>query len=124
MRDIELSTFAEWIRSGNILGVWDSPLKLRLEVMNNGSAAFVVRGICISVKNDYLLWKSSKDILPQITNDRIDPQGKYIYKVDVRHILRSYSANKQFTMKVFGDDVVFESDILSVNLLNLQQLKY
>jgi hypothetical protein len=124
MKKIDIRTYATWISETNIFGTHTTPLLLQVEIHNNTSKDVIIRGICISAKSNFLLFNTSKDILRQDKNYIVNAKSKFSFQFDIRHILTQYSADKKFTVKIFSDIGNYESDKLTVNMLNKVKSAY
>jgi hypothetical protein len=121
MKDIKIETFATWELQTGIFGTSSTPLILQIDVKNNTNTKFNITGICVSLKRDFILFGTSKDILYANKNENVAPNSKFTFKIDIYHLQSNYSADKKFTIKVFGKNKNYESEELSIN--HLQKLK-
>jgi hypothetical protein len=117
MKDIKIETFATWELQIGIFGASTTPLILQIDVKNNTNVKFDITGICVSMKKDFFLFGKSEDILYANKNEAVSPHSKFTFKIDIRHLQSQYSTNKKFTIKVFGKNKNYESDELSIKIL-------
>ena len=73
---------------------------LALEIHNKTSRDITIDSICISIKNNYLLFSTSSDELKQSKSYLIRSNSKFDFKLDVRHLFERYSTSKKFKVKV------------------------
>lgn len=118
MQDIKVNTYANWEAQTTIFGTSVSPLQIMAEIKNDSNYPFTITGICISIKSKKFLFSVSNDILYADKNDIANPNSQFRYSIDIRHILNNYDADKKFTLKVFGENENFESDVMTINMLH------
>lgn len=119
MSKIEIKTFATWESRTNILGKQTTPLMLKIEIDNNTNEIFTIDSICISIKLDYIIFKTSKDILKQTKSYSINSKSSFSFNLDVRYLLNKYSPNKKFKVKIISNNETFESDIVYLDTLKV-----
>ncbi len=117
MNELEIKTFATWETSVGLLGNFKTPLLLLIEVHNKTSRDITIDSICISIKNNYLLFNTSSDELKQSKTYTIRGNSKFDFKLDVRHLFERYSTSKKFKVKVTSNTKVFESDMVNIGTL-------
>jgi hypothetical protein len=88
-----------------------------VEIHNKTSRDITIDSICISIKNNYLLFSTSSDELKQSKSYLIRSNSKFEFKLDVRHLFERYSTSKKFKVKVTSNTKVFESDMVSIGAL-------
>ena len=119
MNKIEIKTFTTWESLTNILGKQTSPLLLQIDIENKTNNIFKIDSICVSIKHNYILFKTSEDILKQTKSYSINPKSSFSFKFDVRHLLSKYSTDKKFKVKVESNSEIFESDIVHLGALKV-----
>lgn len=119
MSKIEIKTFATWESLTNILGKQTTPLLLQVDVENKTNGVFIISSICISIKHNYILFKTSEDVLKQTKSYSINPKSTFSFKLDVRHLLSKYSTDKKFKVKIESNNEVYESDIVYLGALKV-----
>lgn len=117
MIELEIKTFATWETSVGLLGNFKTPLILLVEIHNKTSRDITIDSICISIKNNYLLFSTSSDELKQSKSYLIRSNSKFDFKLDVRHLFERYSTSKKFKVKVTSNTKIFESDMVSIGAL-------
>lgn len=119
MNKIVINTFATWESLTTVFGTKTTPLLLQIEVENKTNQKIIVDSICISIKNNYVFFKTSNDILKQTKNYTINPKSTFSFKLDVRHLLSKYSTDKKFKVKVTSNNEIFESDVVHLGALKV-----
>lgn len=109
MPKITIETYKTWTQS--IFG--SGPLYLRATIINHTNSKFIIREICISIKTNYIIFNTSKDVLVQLNTYTISPYGKYNFDIDIQHVYNINNLSKKFTVKVYGDNDTFESNKIS-----------
>lgn len=118
MSKISISTFAAWERTINIFGVYDTPLKLRVRIHNHTNSHIKITNACISIKKQILFFKTSNDILDSNQIWTIKPKQDFDVLFDISAVARDYGFNRTFSVKLFYDTTVEESDLFTVKYLH------
>lgn len=103
----------------NILGTKTTPLVLQVDIDNKTNQVFRIDSICISIKHNYFLFSTSKDVLKQSKQYSINPKSTFSFKLDVRQLLNKYSTDKKFKVKIESNNEVYESDIVHLGALKV-----
>lgn len=119
MTKIKINTFATWESSTNVFDNQRAPLLLQIDVENKTDEKIIIDSICFSVKQNYLLFKTEKDILKRTKKYAINPKMTFSLEIDVNYLLNRYSANKKFNVKMVSNNEVFESDIVHLGALKV-----
>ncbi len=123
MTKIKINTFATWESSTNVLDNQQAPLLLQIDVENKTDEKVIIDSICFSIKHNYLLFKTEKDVLKRAKKYAINPKMTFSLEIDVNYLLNRYSANKKFNVKMVSNNEVFESDIVHLGALKTPMLK-
>jgi meiotically up-regulated gene 157 (Mug157) protein len=119
MTKIKINTFATWDSLSNAFHNNRSPLLLQIDVENKTDEKVIIDSICFSVKHNYLLYKTSKDILKKTKKYAISPKMTFSLELDAQYLLNRYSPNKKFNVKIISNNEVFESDVVNLGALKV-----
>ncbi len=114
MKNIDITTYATWIKTVGFFETHNSDLNLEARIKNNTFRDIQITSICISLKRNYILFTRYSDIKKKHVNYLVKPKSESIVKLDIRHILQ-YGTSKKFTVKLFTSAGIYESDILTIN---------
>lgn len=118
MQNIKINTYANWEAQTTIFGTSVSSLQIMAEIKNDSTYQFTIKGICISIKGKRFLFNTSNDVLRVDKSDIVNANSQFSYTMNIQHILNNYDADKKFTVKVFGENENFESDVMTINMLH------
>lgn len=123
MTKLKINTFATWESSTNVFDNQRAPLLLQLDVENKTDEKLIIDSICFSVKHNYLLFKTDKEILKRTKKYAINPKMTLSLEMDVHYLLNKYSAKKKFNVKIVSNNEVFESDIVHLGALKVSMIE-
>jgi len=114
-----VNTAASWEEYINILGHYETPLLLNIQIINRNNFPINITQICISIKKKYLFKTKVEDILGANKNITINANSNDSLEIDVAHILNNYSQTQNFTVKInINNNHPHESNVLNVKMLN------
>lgn len=117
MTKIKINTFATWESLTNVFDNRKKPVLLQIDVKNKSDERVIIDSICFSIKQNYLFFKTSKDVLKKMKKYEIRPNMTFSLKLDIQHLLREYSTDKKFNIKIISKNEVYESDIFQLGAL-------
>ena len=123
MTKIKINTFATWESLTNVFDNKRAPLLLQINVENKTDEKVIIDSICFSVKHNYLLFKTEKDILKRTKKYAVNPKMTSSLEIDVQYLLNKYSANKKFNVKIVSNNEIFESDIVHLGALKVSTIE-
>lgn len=113
MPEISIRTFAIVTEIINpFLGSSIEPIYMQIEIQNISQRVLHINKVCVSVKTFF--WGS--DIIPSAIRYTINPGDTQAINFDVQYLIRNYSRNKKFTIKVYVEESgkSYESEVLLV----------
>nr|WP_315154599.1 hypothetical protein [uncultured Flavobacterium sp.] len=123
MTKLKINTFATWESSTNVFDNQRAPLLLQIDVENKTDEKLIIDSICFSVKHNYLLFKTDKEILKRTKKYAINPKMTLSLEMDVHYLLNKYSAKKKFNVKIVSNNEIFESDIVHLGALKVSMIE-
>lgn len=119
MSKINIEMNAGWEIVTNIFGSHQLPLTLVANLTNNTNNRIKINKIFVSIKHNFLLFETSKEILwldnPFILNATDVAKCEF----NLNSILKEYNQNKKFTIRIlFNENEIIESEKVSIKILN------
>jgi hypothetical protein len=122
MEKITINPIATWIHTESSLfgEIYSTSLQLLIQIINNTDSNFLIEKICISIKGKFLFIFNFKDIniLSQKKECIINGKSTFDINFNIKPILSKYKYNKskQFTVKVYSNGEIFESEKVAINV--------
>ncbi|MBF4473716.1 MULTISPECIES: hypothetical protein [Flavobacterium] len=117
MTKIKINTFAKWESFTSVFNNQGAPLLLQIDIENKTDEKVIIDSICFSIKHNFILFKTQKDILKRAKKYAINPKMTISLEIDVRYLFNKYSTNKKFNIKIVSNNEIFESDIVHLGCI-------
>lgn len=114
MREITIQTYATWEQINALIAVHNTPIELLARIINTSNNPIRLNGACICIKRS--MW-FDKDWPTFPMNVTINSRNNYELQYNMRPFVQKYGVDKRFTVKVFTNIGVFESDVLTIRLM-------
>lgn len=92
---------------------------LTIDVVNNTNRIIELTSICLSIKRNFIFFKTSKDILHKNISVHIQPRENIDFNFDAKQIVENYPSNKNFTVKISSNDKIYQSEEVNIDTLKI-----